>query len=69
MTKDGKNYVIKEVYPEGVLLNVKDNTLKYTITMGGSDGKQVQSITFPNGFVMGLKGFNAILNVDCPYKK
>lgn len=69
MSKDGKNYIIKEVYPEGVLLNVPNNTLTYTIVMGGSDGKQVQSIRFPNGQSMTLKGFNAILNVDCPYKK
>lgn len=69
MSKSGKNYIIKEVYPEGVLLNVPNNTLTYTIVMGGSGGKQVQSIRFPNGQSMALKGFGAILNVDCPYKK
>ena len=66
MSKDGSNYIIKEKYPEGVLLNVKDNTLKYTIVM---TGKKVSSISFPNGHTMDLKGFNAILNVNCPYKK
>ena len=66
MSKDGDNYIIKEKYPEGVLLNVKDNTLTYTIRM---TGKKVSSIDFPNGLQMDLKGFNAILNVNCPYKK
>lgn len=66
MSKDGDNYIIKEKYPEGVLLNVKDNTLTYIIHM---TGKKVSSISFPNGLTMDLKGFNAILNVDCPYKK
>ena len=66
MSKDGDNYIIKEKYPEGVLLNVKDNTLKYIIHM---TGKKVSSISFPNGLTMDLKGFNAILNVNCPYKK
>ena len=66
MSKNGSNYIIKEKYPEGVLLNVKDNTLTYKINM---TGKKVSSISFPNGLTLELKGFDAILNVDCPYKK
>lgn len=54
LEKDGNNYKITEIYDGQIFNTDKEEKLEYHITM---DGDQVKSLTFPNGYVMSLEGF------------